>query len=56
MWCGEIREEYQIKEGDFFLINKNVFHTFEYYEDTLLVSLYSSGVELSENTKDIWTE
>ncbi len=56
VWCGEIREEYQIKEGDFFLINKNVFHTFEYYEDTLLVSLYSSGVELSENTKDIWTE
>lgn len=49
-------EEYQIMAGDMFLINENVFHTFEYTEDTWLVSMYSNGVELDKNTKDIWTE
>lgn len=39
-----------------FLINEYVYHTFEYVEDTWLVSMYSSGVELDEDTKDIWTE
>jgi hypothetical protein len=34
----------------------NVFHTFRYHEDTVLVAMYSSGVELNDNVKDIWTE
>lgn len=56
VWLEDRKEEYEIKAGDFFMINKNVFHTFEYAEDTWLISMYSSGVELDESTKDIWTE
>ena len=53
---GEPAEEYLIRSGDMFRIDAYVFHTFEYLEDTHLVSMYSNGVELDENTKDIWTE
>lgn len=56
VWQGEQREEYEVKAGDMFFIKENVFHTFEYHEDTWLVSLYSNGVELDEQHKDIWTE
>ena len=49
-----IDEKYEIKAGDFFLICENVIHTFEYTEDTWLVSMYSKGVEIDEHTKDIW--
>ena len=45
-----------MKKGDMFLVPPYVFHTFEYRENTLLVSMYSDGVELSETEKDIWTE
>ncbi len=55
VWKGEQREEYAIKAGDMFLINEYVFHTFQYCEDTWLVSMYSTGVELDNNYKDIWT-
>ena len=56
VWKGDEREEYQIKTGDMFLVPPYIFHTFEYIEDTVLVSMYSNGVELSETEKDIWTE
>lgn len=56
VWLEDQREEYAVKAGDFFMINKNVFHTFEYTKDTWLISMYSSGVELDENTKDIWNQ
>ena len=56
VWKDELKEEYEIKPGDFFCIFPFVFHTFEYHEDTVLVSMYSNGVELSETEKDIWTE
>lgn len=56
VWKDEKKEEYALKAGDMFLINEYVYHTFEYVEDTWLVSMYSSGVELDEDTKDIWTE
>ena len=39
-----------------FLIPPYVFHTFEYREETLLVSLYSEGVERFGSEKDIWTK
>ena len=39
-----------------FVIPPYVFHTFEYHTDTILVSLYSNGVELTETDKDIWIE
>lgn len=56
VWKADQKEEYTIKSGDMFFINPYVFHTFEYMEDTILVSMYSNGVELSETEKDIWTE
>ena len=56
VWKDDEREEYDFKAGDMFLIHPFVFHTFEYREDTLLISMYSKGVELSDTEKDIWTE
>ena len=55
VWNKEVKEIYEIVSGIFFSIGPNVFHTFEYIEDTTLVSMYSNGVELSETAKDIWT-
>lgn len=55
VWKGEERETYEMKGGDMFLVLPYVFHTFNYHEDTLLVSMYSKGVELSDTEKDIWT-
>ncbi len=49
-----VTEEYTMHQGDMFLIYPYVYHTFEYTEDTVLVSMYSNGVELSETEKDIW--
>ncbi len=54
LWRDEDREEYEIKAGDMFVIPENVFHTFEYHEDTLLIGMYDNGVELEEDVKDIW--
>ncbi len=56
VWNAESKENYEMCEGDMFLIPPNVFHTFDYHEETILVSLYSRGVELSEMKKDIWTK
>lgn len=56
VWKDECVETYEIKTGDMFLIRPDVFHTFEYHEETLLISMYSRGVELSETEKDIWSE
>lgn len=50
------REDYEIKAGDMFALPPYVGHTFSYHEQTVLVSLYSRGVELSDTEKDIWTE
>lgn len=55
-WKGAEKEEYEMKEGDLFVIHPNVFHTFVYEEETILVSMYSQGVEISETEKDIWNE
>ena len=52
----EEKEEYEIKKGDMFIIPEYVFHSFEYHEDTYLVAMYNNGVELDENTKDIWNK
>lgn len=56
VWNGENSENYEMREGDMFLIPPGVYHTFAYHEATTLVSLYSRGVELSETEKDIWTK
>ncbi len=46
-------ESYTFRSGDMFAIPENVRHTFDYKEDTYLVALYSSCVELEDGTKDI---
>lgn len=55
VWKDDVKEVYEIKKGDMFLIPEYVYHTFEYHEDTVLVGMYDKGVELDENTKDIWS-
>ena len=42
--------------GDFFGIEANDRHSFRFLEDTILVSMYSDGVELPDGTKDIYSE
>ncbi len=54
VWKDDVRETYKIKTGDMFLIPPYVYHTFKYMEDTVLVSMYSAGVEVTETEKDIW--
>lgn len=54
VWTDKVKENYEMKSDDMFIIPHNVYHTFEYHEDTLLISMYSNGVELNENEKDIW--
>lgn len=48
-----ITEEYIFSDGDMFMVNENVRHTFLYLEDTCLVGLYTTPVENSDGTKDI---
>ncbi len=40
------REEVLFCAGDMFKIDPSVMHSFEYLEETLLVSMYSRGVEI----------
>ena len=42
--------------GDFFGIEAYDMHSFRFLEDTVLVSMYSGGVEMPDGTKDIYTE
>ncbi len=56
VWNDKEKEEYEIKKGDMFIMPENTYHTFEYHEDTILIGMYDKGVELDENTKDIWRE
>ena len=49
-------EIYEFKAGDLFRIYPYVFHEFYYFEDTVLVSMYSLGIELEDGTKDSYTE
>lgn len=55
-WKKNMKEYYFFKEGDMFLIERNVFHTFVYQEDSVLVALYDNGVEMDGDIKDIWSE
>ena len=48
------KEVYIMKTGDFFEIEKGIKHTFEYIEDTELISMYELGVELENDEKDIY--
>jgi dTDP-4-dehydrorhamnose 3,5-epimerase-like enzyme len=52
----DIKKTYCFKDGDMFEIEPFVLHTFNFIDDTLLVSLYSNGVELENGKKDIYSE
>ncbi len=43
-------------DGDFFGIEPFDIHSFNFLEDTILVSMYSNGVEKENGEKDIYTE
>ena len=47
------KELHIIKEGDFFVIKRNINHGFKYTKDTKLISMYSNGVE-ENGAKDIY--
>ena len=47
------QESHLIKAGDFFIINPDITHSFDYTKDTQLISFYDKGVELPDGTKDI---
>ena len=49
-------ETARFKSGDFFGIEAYDMHSFNFLEDTVLVSMYSRGVELEDGTKDIFSE
>ena len=54
VWKQDIKEEYEMKKNDMFVIPEYVYHSFEYHEDTTLVAMYDNGVELDNDAKDIW--
>ena len=47
---------HRFKAGGFFGIEENDLHSFFFEKDTVLVSMYSKGVERQDGTKDIYTE
>ena len=49
-------DSHRFAAGEFFGIEANDMHSFTFLEDTVLVSMYSNGVELEDGTKDIFTE
>lgn len=47
-------ERYIFHAGDMFLVNPYVAHDFNFIEDTVFVSMYDKGVEISATEKDIY--
>ena len=41
----KVKETYTIKAGDSFVIKRNISHSFNFIDDTCLISMYSNGVE-----------
>lgn len=48
------KEFHKIKQGDFFIIKRNLSHSFNFTKDTELISMYSNGVE-EEKGMDIYS-
>jgi mannose-6-phosphate isomerase-like protein (cupin superfamily) len=53
---GDIEESYDFCAGDMFCIPPYVSHSFYFREYTLLVGMYSRGVENGDGTKDIYPD
>lgn len=49
-------EKYVFGNGDMFIINKGVVHTFTYIDDSLLVVMYDKGILHKDGSKDIIIE
>lgn len=49
-------QKYTFHAGDFFGIEPNDMHSFNFLEDCVLVSMYSNGVEKNDGRKDIFTK
>lgn len=49
-------QTFTFRAGSFFGIEAYDMHSFRFLEDTVLVSMYSNGVEHEDGTKDIYTE
>lgn len=47
-----IKETEEFSEGDFFRLGPYVTHDFNYIEDSILVTMYSLGVELDDGSMD----
>ncbi len=54
-YTGDVRESEIFCAGDFFRIGPNVTHDFTYMEDSILVTMYSLGVELDGGLMDSFT-
>lgn len=46
---------YNMVKGDMFIIEAEVKHSFEYINETLLISMYDNGVELENGKLDLIT-
>jgi quercetin dioxygenase-like cupin family protein len=53
---GDTKESYDFCAGDMFCIPPYVSHSFYFGEYTLLVGMYSQGVENGDGTKDIYPD
>jgi quercetin dioxygenase-like cupin family protein len=51
-----VKETYDFRAGDMFCILPCVSHSFCFKEYTLLVGMYSKGVENDDGTKDIYPD
>ncbi len=51
--CEDKHETYDFSRGDMFAVKRNVMHSLEFFEDTVMIVMYDNGVELSDGTKDI---
>ena len=49
-----IIEVHELGANNFFIIKRNINHIFEFLEPTTLISMYSSGVEESDGSIDIF--
>ncbi len=53
LYLDGVSEKHIFKTGDMFLVPKKVRHSFAFLDDTYLVGLYTSRVELEDGSKDI---
>jgi len=49
---GDEKESEVFKSGDFFRIGPYITHDFDYMEDSILVTMYSYGVEMDNGEMD----